>query len=85
MEQKNSQILYLVLENGRVFRGEPFGAEGEVMCEMVFATGMTGYMETLTDKSYAGYASYDVLNRQHGVNSPIWKQTVMSAHISREC
>lgn len=36
MEQKNSQILYLVLENGRVFRGEPFGAEGEVMCEMVF-------------------------------------------------
>ncbi len=42
----------LVLEDGRVFRGEPYGAAGETFGEMVFATGMTGYQETLTDPSY---------------------------------
>lgn len=42
----------LVLEDGRTFRGEPFGAEGEIFGEAVFTTGMTGYQETLTDPSY---------------------------------
>jgi carbamoyl-phosphate synthase small subunit len=42
----------LVLEDGRIFRGESFGAEGETFGEAVFATGMTGYQETLTDPSY---------------------------------
>jgi len=42
----------LVLEDGRTFRGEPYGAEGETFGEAVFATGMTGYQETLTDPSY---------------------------------
>jgi hypothetical protein len=42
----------LVLEDGRSFRGESFGAEGETFGEAVFATGMTGYQETLTDPSY---------------------------------
>jgi carbamoyl-phosphate synthase small subunit len=42
----------LVLEDGRVFRGESFGAEGETFGEAVFSTGMTGYQETLTDPSY---------------------------------
>ena len=45
---------YLVLENGKVFCGERFGAEGNVTAEVVFTTGMTGYLETLTDKSYFG-------------------------------
>ena len=45
---------YLVLENGKVFCGEAFGAAGEVTAEVVFTTGMTGYLETLTDKSYFG-------------------------------
>ncbi|QFG25858.1 glutamine-hydrolyzing carbamoyl-phosphate synthase small subunit [Actinomadura sp. WMMB 499] len=43
----------LVLEDGRVFRGAAYGAEGEAFGEMVFNTGMTGYQETLTDPSYA--------------------------------
>jgi len=47
---------YLVLENGKVFRGQRFGAAGEVMAEVVFTTGMTGYLETLTDQSYYGQA-----------------------------
>jgi carbamoyl-phosphate synthase small subunit len=42
----------LVLEDGRVFPGEAYGAVGEATGEAVFATGMTGYQETLTDPSY---------------------------------
>ena len=44
----------LVLEDGRTFRGEAYGAVGTTVGEAVFATGMTGYQETLTDPSYAG-------------------------------
>ena len=47
---------YLVLENGDVFEGEAFGASGDVLSEIVFTTAMTGYLETLTDKSYKGQA-----------------------------
>ncbi len=42
----------LVLEDGRTFRGRPYGAEGSTLGEIVFNTGMTGYQETLTDPSY---------------------------------
>jgi len=42
----------LVLEDGRTFRGQAYGAVGETVGEAVFATGMTGYQETLTDPSY---------------------------------
>jgi carbamoyl-phosphate synthase small subunit len=42
----------LVLEDGRTFRGEAYGARGETFGEAVFNTGMTGYQETLTDPSY---------------------------------
>ncbi|ACY21582.1 carbamoyl-phosphate synthase, small subunit [Gordonia bronchialis DSM 43247] len=42
----------LVLENGQVFTGRPFGAVGETLGEAVFCTAMTGYQETLTDPSY---------------------------------
>lgn len=45
---------YLVLENGKTFRGERFGARDEITGEVVFTTGMTGYLETLTDPSYFG-------------------------------
>jgi carbamoyl-phosphate synthase small subunit len=42
----------LVLEDGRSFRGDAYGAVGETFGEAVFSTGMTGYQETLTDPSY---------------------------------
>jgi len=42
----------LVLEDGRTFRGEAYGARGETFGEAVFCTAMTGYQETLTDPSY---------------------------------
>ncbi len=44
----------LILGDGSVFPGEHFGAPREVICEMVFNTGLTGYLELLTDASYAG-------------------------------
>lgn len=43
----------LVLEDGRIFRGRSYGATGTALGEAVFATGMTGYQETITDPSYA--------------------------------
>ncbi len=46
--------IYVTLENGKVFEGFSFGAEKEVIGELVFTTGMTGYIETLTDPSYYG-------------------------------
>ncbi|EFA23312.1 carbamoyl-phosphate synthase, small subunit [Bifidobacterium gallicum DSM 20093 = LMG 11596] len=42
----------LVLEDGHIYIGAPFGATGSTTGEIVFATGMTGYQETLTDPSY---------------------------------
>jgi carbamoyl-phosphate synthase small subunit len=42
-----------MLEDGRAFTGDAYGADGETFGEAVFATGMTGYQETLTDPSYA--------------------------------
>ena len=44
----------LVLEDGQVFTGKPYGAQGSAFGEAVFATGMTGYQETITDPSYCG-------------------------------
>ncbi len=44
----------LALEDGRIFRGFSFGAEGEAVGEVVFNTSMTGYQEILTDPSYKG-------------------------------
>lgn len=50
---KNKPAL-LVLENGNVYRGHAFAGEGEVLGEVIFNTGMTGYQEILTDPSYKG-------------------------------
>ena len=47
---------FLVLEDGTVFEGTHFGAQKEVISEIVFNTSMAGYLEVLTDPSYAGQA-----------------------------
>ncbi len=49
-----SKKAYLMLANGQVFEGRSLGAEGTVIGEVVFTTGLTGYQETLTDPSYYG-------------------------------
>lgn len=45
---------YLILEDGTVFEGKAFGADKTAVGELVFTTGMCGYIETLTDESYFG-------------------------------
>jgi carbamoyl-phosphate synthase small subunit len=70
----------LVLEDGRTFRGESFGAEGETFGEAVFSTGMTGYQETLTDPSYhrqvvvmtAPHVGNTGMNDEDAESSRIW-------------
>ena len=52
--EKEARAAYLILEDGTVFQGKGFGAQGTVIGEVVFTTGMTGYQETLTDPSYYG-------------------------------
>ena len=47
---------YLILEDGTVFEGISIGADKEVISEIVFNTSMAGYLEVLTDPSYAGQA-----------------------------
>ena len=51
---RTSEPAVLVLEDGRRYDGRAYGARGRTLGEAVFATGMTGYQETLTDPSYAG-------------------------------
>jgi carbamoyl-phosphate synthase small subunit len=61
----------LVLEDGAIFYGKSFGAEGEIGGEVVFNTGMTGYQEILTDPSYSGQIvtmTYPLIGN-YGVNS----------------
>ena len=65
------QSAILALEDGRVFRGRSWAAEGEACGEMVFNTSMTGYQEVLTDPSYAGQLvcmTYPLIGN-YGVNS----------------
>ena len=61
---------YLVLEDGTVFEGEPFGFRKQALGEVVFSTGMTGYQESLTDPSYCGQIlvqSYPLVGN-YGIN-----------------
>ena len=61
----------LVLESGKIFMGESYGATGEALGEVVFNTGMTGYQEVLTDPSYAGQMvcmTYPLIGN-YGINS----------------
>lgn len=47
---------YLVLENGKVFEGEAFGADRDAIAEIVFNTAIVGFVDILTDPCYAGQA-----------------------------
>ncbi len=71
MRVRNNKPGLLALEDGRVFRGRSWAAEGESTGEMVFNTSMTGYQEVLTDPSYAGQIvcmTYPLIGN-YGVNS----------------
>ena len=51
---KEKRQALLVLEDGTIYRGTAFAGQGEVLGEVVFNTGMSGYQEILTDPSYKG-------------------------------
>lgn len=87
-----SSKIYLILENGDVFEGKSFGAPvkagSPVVGELVFTTGMTGYLETLTDPSYYGQiviqtfpliGNYGVIPEDFESSGPVLK-----AYIVRE-
>ena len=63
---------YLVLSNGLAFEGQAIGADAPAVGELVFTTGMVGYLETLTDPSYAGQIILQTfpLIGNYGVISP---------------
>lgn len=70
-ERSNQMKGYLVLEDGTFYEGRVFGARKDVFGEVVFATGMTGYQESLTDPSYCGQilvSSYPLIGN-YGINA----------------
>ena len=80
---------YLILQNGMTFAGTRLGAEGEIAGEVVFTTGMTGYLEALTDPSYHGQilvqtfpliGNYGVIPEDFESGAP-----QVRAYIVREC
>ena len=80
--------VYICLENGDVFKGYRFGADGEVLGELVFTTGMGGYIETLTDPSYYGQIVMQTfpLIGNYGIIAADMesKKSYVSAYIVRE-
>lgn len=89
MKKVNNALL--ALEDGRVWRGRSWGADGESVGEMVFNTSMTGYQEVLTDPSYAGQivcmtypliGNYGV-NSQDGESSRPWVEGFVVREVSR--
>ena len=84
---KNGRV-YLTLQNGKRFVGQRIGSDGDVVGELVFTTGMTGYIETLTDPSYYGQivAQTFPLIGNYGVIPQDYEstKTVVSAYIVRE-
>ena len=81
---------YLVLEDGSVFEGRPFGASTETFGEVVFNTGMTGYQEVLTDPSYRGQIltlTYPMIGN-YGINRNDFESTKIQVRgfvVSEQC
>lgn len=80
--------MYIVLEDGHIFEGKGYGATGETVGELVFTTGVVGYIETLTDAAYYGQVvlqtfpligNYGIINEDTNGAQPVIK-----AYIARE-
>lgn len=81
--------IYIYLENGDVFKGYSFGASGSVTGELVFTTGMGGYIETLTDPSYYGQIvmqTFPLIGNYGMINEDMEsRKSFVSAYVVREC
>jgi len=82
------QKAYLILENGQVFEGFRCGAARNVLGELVFTTGVCGYLETLTDPNYYGQIvmqTFPVIGAYGYNNEDVQnKKPYLSAYITRE-
>ena len=79
---------YLVLQDGQVFEGERFGAETDSIGELVFTTGMCGYLETLTDPSYAGQIvtqTFPLIGNYGVIPADFEGEICVRGYIVREC
>lgn len=79
---------YLILQNGAIFPATRFGKDGTITAELVFTTGMEGYLETLTDPSYHGQIVVQTfpLIGNYGVISEDFESTApaLSAYVVRD-
>ena len=80
--------VYLTLQNGRVFQGYAFGADGEISGELVFSTGMVGYIEALSDPSNYGQIlvqTFPLIGNYGMVNADVESEKAwVSAYVVRE-
>ncbi len=81
-------MAYLVLSNGACFEGERIGVKGDVTGELVFTTGMVGYIETLTDPSYAGQIvvqTFPLIGNYGMIEADFEGETAVKGYVVREC
>ncbi len=82
------ETVYICLADGHVFEGKRFGAGGDITGELVFTTGMCGYIETLTDPSYYGQIvmqTFPLIGNYGYINDDAEsKKPYVSAYIVRE-
>ncbi|MBE7042906.1 MAG: carbamoyl phosphate synthase small subunit [Ruminococcaceae bacterium] len=82
---------FLILENGQVFEGQSFGSTRDAVFEMVFNTSMVGYLETMTDPSYAGQGlamTYPLIgncgvNKEDWESEKLWAEALIVKELSR--
>ena len=78
---------YLVLENGSVFEGTRIGAMTDTVGELVFTTGVVGYLETLTDPSYAGQIvmqTFPLIGNYGVIEEDFEGHSALSGYVVRE-
>ncbi len=80
--------VYLTLQNGKVFQGYRFGADGETTGELIFSTGMVGYMETITDPVNFGkmvVQTFPLIGNYGAIRADIESEKAsISAYVVRE-
>lgn len=78
---------YLVLSNGQIFEGWRFGAEADALGELVFTTGVTGYLQTLTDPSGYGQIvmqTFPMIGNYGTVEADLESQCTVKGYVVRE-
>lgn len=78
---------YLILSNGKVFEGTRIGSQKDSLGEIVFTTGMVGYLETLTDPSYAGQIvihTFPLIGNYGVIEEDFEGKTAVKGYVVRE-